>query len=122
MAFTARCSPGALDLRMTGHDRLFGLRSHIEVPMARGWRAPGWCPPAQPRLTSSCVPAGSAPQGLATVGHFRGRQAKRQWWHVYRADEVLVVDLAAESLFDRLVVQLADPRRMASDIDAARAA
>lgn len=100
MGVRVAASPEVLDVFVDGADRLWGFRSRLEIPMGRVRRA---------RVASSADmkrdlrlrTGGLGFPGLAAVGHFRGRESRKQWWRVYRADEVVVVDLSADSLFDR---------------------
>ncbi len=119
MAVEIKTSANALILRVTGADLVFGLRSRLEVPMAQvlGARV------ASAREAKADLwirTGGLGLPGVATVGHFRGREAKKQWWRVYRASEVLVIDLAPDSRFDRLVLQVDRPERTAARINNAR--
>ncbi len=121
MAVEIKTSAKALVLRVTGADLIFGLRSRLVVPMDEILGARTL--PAQEAKSDLWIRTGGLGlPGVATVGHFRGREAKKQWWRVYRAKEVLVIDLAPESRFDRLVLQVDRPERTAARINNARGA
>lgn len=121
MAVEIRTSTKTLSLRVTGADRVFGLRSRLEVPMGEVIGARTL--PAQEAKSDLWIRTGGLGlPGVATVGHFRGREAKKQWWRVYRAGEVLVIDLTPESRFDRLVLQVDRPDRTAARINSASGA
>ncbi len=118
MTIEVRCSPTALDVHIGGADRLWGLRSRIEIPMGRV------IDPRVVRLDEARADlwlrtGGLGIPGWALVGHFRGRRAEKQWWRVYRAPTVVLVDLAPESQFDRVVLQVDDPAGLVDDILAA---
>lgn len=112
-------SAEALDVRVAGADRFFGMRSHVEVPMGRVVAA-RTMPAGEAKSDLLIRTGGLGLPGVAAVGHFRGRTAKKQWWRAYRADELLVIDLAPESLFDRLVLQVDDPGLVAERINRER--
>ncbi len=108
-----------LDVFVSGMDRIWGLRSRLEIPMSRvdGARV---APAAEAKAELSIRTGGLGVPGLALVGHFRGRTVKKQWWRVYRAEAVLIVELSADSQFDRLVLQVDEPAAVAAAIEAAR--
>jgi len=121
MAVEIKTSEAVLSLRVTGADQLFGLRSRLEVPMEEVIGARTLA--AKEAKSDLWIRTGGLGlPGVATVGHFRGREAKKQWWRVYRASEVLVIDLAPKSRFDRLVLQVDRPERTAARINNARGA
>lgn len=113
----------ALDVRVTGGDRFWGLRSRIEVPTSRIESA-AVLSTAEAKADLRIRMAGTAFPGYAAVGYFRGREAKTQWWRVYRAERVVVIDLAEASRFDRIVLQIDppdDPDLVVEAIEKARA-
>ena len=97
---------GKLILLVRGADKLWALKSSIEIPLvhiadvradpeaARGWyhgvRAPG-----------TNIP------GVITAGTFY-RDGKRVFWDVHHPERVIVIDLHDEQ-FNQLVVEVADP-------------
>lgn len=115
MSISVLVSAGALDVRVGGWDRVWGLRSRIEVPLARV-RDARVVDLAEVRGDRWLRTGGLGVPGVASVGHFRGREAKRQWWRVYRAARVLVIELTPESHFDRIVLPLEDPDAVAARI------
>jgi len=89
-----------------GADRLWALRSRLEIPLAhiRGARvdpeiAHGWWHGF--RMPGTNIP------GVLTAGTFY-QDGRRVFWDVHHPDNVVVVELADER-YDELVVEVADP-------------
>lgn len=89
-----------------GADRLWALRSRLDIPLAhiRGARvdpeiAHGW-------WHGFRAPGTSIP-GVLTAGTFY-QDGKRVFWDVHDPDNVIVVELADER-YDELVMEVADP-------------
>jgi len=109
---------GTLHLEVKGMDKLWALKSSLDVPLAhvrgvrrdpeiaRGWykglRAPGMHIP-----------------GVIAAGTFY-RDGKRVFWDVHRAENTLVIELADER-YDALIVEVADPDATAARIREASA-
>ena len=107
-----------IDIDVTGADVVLGLRSHFELPLSRVVSARA-TPTDAARADLRARVSGVRIPALVTDGHFRGYRAPRQWWCVHRADEVLAIDLAAQSPFDRIVVEVPDAAGVAGEIRAA---
>ena len=88
---------------LLGWDKLWALRSRIEVPLshvrevrsAAGERARGL------RMPGTFIP------GLITAGTFE-RGGQREFWAVHDARQAVAIELQGE-FFSRLVVQVFDP-------------
>lgn len=118
MTVRVEVSPVALDVFVEGADRFWGLRSRLEVPLGRveGARV---VQAGDARSDLRFRTGGLGVPGVATVGYHRGKEAVRQWWRVYRADRVVVIDLDDQSHFDRIVLEVDDPDVTASMIERA---
>jgi hypothetical protein len=99
-----------------GADKLWALRSRLEIPLAhiRGARADpgiahGWWHGIR-------APGTSIP-GVLTAGTFY-QHGKRVFWDVHDPENVVVVELADER-YDELVVEVADPAAVVALIAAA---
>lgn len=121
MSVTVSCAADVLDIDVRGADRFWGVRSRLEIPLSRVTDA-RVLPTREAKADLWIRTGGLGMPGVAAVGHFRGRAAKKQWWRVYRAPEVLVIELAPESTFDRVVLQVDDPAATAAEILRARSA
>lgn len=112
MGIHVGCDGEVLDVVIDGAEQFFGLRKHIEVPVVRilDVRVDS----AKDARSDLVLRTGGTwiPRRV-TLGHFRGRRAKKQWWRVYRAAEVLVIDLSEKSAFDRIVLEVPEPMAMA---------
>ena len=88
---------------MLGWDKLWSLKSRIEVPLthvrevrsAAGERARGL------RMPGTYIP------GLITAGTFE-RDGRREFWAVHNAQQTVAIELQ-DVFFSRLVVQVPDP-------------
>ncbi len=107
-----------VDVHVEGIDRLWGLRSRIELPVSR-ITAARVLPTSWAKGDLRLRAGGLGFPGLATVGHFRGRCAKKQWWRVYRAAEVLVICMDPKSSFSRVVLEVPNPEVVAESVNAA---
>lgn len=116
MSVTVAIDGDGLDIHVGGLDRWWGLRSRIEIPLARvtGARV---VPTGEATADRWLRTGGLGFPGLAAVGHFRGRDAKKQWWRVYRGERVLIIDLDDTSHFDRLVLEVDEPDSIADAIN-----
>ena len=101
-----------LSVQLQGMDRLWSLKSRLEIPLAhvtgaeaapdvaragKGWRGPG-----------THVP------GAVTAGTFHD-QGDRVFWDVRDAAKTVAIGLTDER-YDRLVVEVADPARTVAAI------
>lgn len=116
MGVEVRVSSEAVDIEISGWDRVLGFRTRIEIPLARV-RAARVVPDGEAKSDLWIRTGGTAVPGLAAVGFFRGRHHKRQWWRVYRSDQVLVIDLDPASAFDRVVLEVDGPDAIAARIN-----
>ncbi len=99
-------SEGKLQVNVRGADKLWALKSSLEIPLehvasvrtdpevAKGW----W---HGMRLPGTNVP------GVITAGTYYTRHQKT-FWDVHNPDRAIVIDLRDES-YDRLVVEVANP-------------
>lgn len=107
---------GVATFEVEGADKLWALRSRLEIPVAhiRGAHvdpdiAHGWWHGLR-------APGTSVP-GIITAGTFY-QQGKRIFWDVHHAENVIVVELADER-YDELVIEVADPAATVAQITAA---
>ena len=106
-------SDGQLIVEMQGWDKLWALKSRLEVPLrhvsgaraADGERARGL------RLPGTYIP------GVITAGTFRSR-GENVFWAVHRPQEAIAIDLHDE-FYSRLVIQVDDPAAAIAAIQAA---
>ena len=102
-------------IEVHGLDKLWALKSHLKIPLAnvrgatvdpgiamdyQGWRGPGTYLP-----------------GVITAGTFH-QDGERIFWDVHDASKVVVIELDHES-YRRLVIEVADPKGTADDIERA---
>jgi len=109
-------SGGNLVLKVLGADRLWALKSAIEVPLnhvtgirtdstvAKGWWK-GW------RCPGTSVPR------VITAGTYY-KEGKRTFWDVHNPEVAVVVDLRDER-YDQLVVEVEDPNSKVALVQAA---
>ncbi len=98
---------GKLTLRVMGADKLWALKSSLEIPLvhiasvradaevARAW----W---HGIRLPGTYMP------GVITAGTFY-QDGKRVFWDVHHPERTIVIDLHDEH-FNQLVIEVADPQ------------
>ena len=98
---------GKLTLRVMGADKLWALKSSLEIPLlhiagvradpevARGW----W---HGVRLPGTNVP------GVITAGTFY-QDGKRVFWDVHHPESTIVIDLHDEH-YNQLIIEVADPQ------------
>ncbi|HYA43982.1 MAG TPA: hypothetical protein VED59_00125 [Acidimicrobiales bacterium] len=104
-----------MTVEISGFDKLWSLKSRLEIPLAHvrgatadpgvaryrgGWRGPG-----------TYVP------GVLTAGTFH-QDGDRVFWDVHDPTKAIVIELDDER-YQRLVVQVDDPRTMAETINRA---
>lgn len=104
---------GKLTLHVRGADKLWALKSTLEVPLAHvaGVRANpeiarGW-------FHGLRMPGTSIP-GVITAGTFY-QDGQRIFWDVHRPDKTIVVELHDER-FNELIVEVANPQAAVSQI------
>lgn len=113
MAVRVVVDDDAVDIRLTGVDALYALRSHLRIAMPSITRV-AVMPVAQARRSIGLRVGGTAFPRLVLAGWFsdRRRRGARQWWSTYRDDEVLVVDTRLRRP-SRVVVQHPDRHDLA---------
>ena len=103
------------EIRITGMDRVWGLRTSVTIPFS---------------LLDEVrvMTVGEATRGVwlrtgglafprrARVGHFRGRPRKRQYWRWWGSPRVVVIDLKSGGRFDRVVLDVDDPETTAQQL------
>jgi hypothetical protein len=99
-------SDGSLHLSVRGADKLWALKSSLEIPLqhvagiradpsiAKGWWH-GW------RVPGTSIP------GVITAGTFY-QDGKRVFWDVHNPDNTVVVELRDER-YTQLIVEVEDP-------------
>lgn len=97
---------GLATFAVEGADKLWALRSRLEIPIAhvRGVRADpevarGWWHGL--RMPGTQLP------GVITAGTFY-QHGKRVFWDVHHPENTIIVELADER-YDELIVEVADP-------------
>jgi hypothetical protein len=97
---------GKLFLRVRGMDKLWALKSSLEIPLEHiaGVRADpsiarGWCHGL--KMPGTVIP------GVITAGTFY-QHGKRVFWDVHHPDNTVVIDLVDER-YNQLVVEVANP-------------
>jgi hypothetical protein len=110
---------GRAVFEVQGWDRLWALKSRLEIPLAnvRGVRADpdvarGWWKGI--RAPGTHIP------GVIVAGTFY-HQGKRIFWDVKDPERTIVVELA-DDRYDELIVEVADPAAEVARLAAARAA
>lgn len=97
---------GKLVLRVQGLDKLWALKSTLEIPLAQveGIRADaaiahGWFHGL--RMPGTNIP------GVITAGTFY-HDGERVFWDIHHPDKAIVIDLRDET-YQQLIVEVADP-------------
>ena len=98
---------GNLELQVRGADKLWALKSSLEIPLRHiaGIRADpsvahGWWHGI--RLPGTNIP------GVLTAGTFY-QHGKRVFWDVHNPENTVVIELRDER-YDELIVEVADPQ------------
>ncbi|HEV2420872.1 MAG TPA: hypothetical protein VGS59_04100 [Candidatus Acidoferrales bacterium] len=98
---------GTLTLSVMGADKLWALKSSLEIPLAHiaGVRA-------DPAVAHSWwhgirMPGTNVP-GVLTAGTFY-QDGKRVFWDVHHPEKTIVIDLHDEE-YNELIVEVADPQ------------
>jgi hypothetical protein len=94
-----------LRVQMKGWDKLWTLRSQLEVPLphVKAIRVD----PDIGRAPKGLRTLGTYWPGVLTAGSFR-QQGNRVFWNVRHPEKAIVIDLQNER-YDRLVLEVADP-------------
>lgn len=107
---------GRLKLNVEGADKLWALKSSLEIPLDRiaGVKADpeiarGW-------LHGIKAPGTNIP-GVITAGTFY-QHGDRVFWDVHHPERTIVIDLRHET-YRRLIVEVADPAAAVAQIAAA---
>ncbi|MEU0553203.1 hypothetical protein [Dactylosporangium maewongense] len=103
---TVSIDSGNLVVEMEGLDKLWALKSRLEIPLAnvRGATAD----PGMVRQPKGIRTAGTHLPNVITAGTFR-LDGEKVFWDVRDAEKAIVVELADER-YARLVIQVDDPR------------
>jgi hypothetical protein len=106
-----------LHVELRGVNRIWAMRSGLRVPMShvRGATAD----PEAAREPKGFRAPGLHLPGLAAVGTFH-RRGEKILYEVFRGTRSVVITLAGES-YDRVVVEVDDPRAVVARINAALA-
>lgn len=105
-----------LRLQVKGLDRLWAMRSRLDIPLAsvRGVRA-------DPRVARGLWKGVSAPgthiPGLIIAGTFY-QDDKRIFWDVHDAERTVVIDLVGQR-YDQLIVEVRDPESVVKMLERA---
>lgn len=109
-------SGGMLVLNVRGTDKLWALKSSLEIPLRHvaGIRADpsvahGWWHGI--RMPGTNLP------GVITAGTFY-QDGKRVFWDVHNPDNTVVIDLRDER-YNELIVEVADPKAAVELVNAA---
>ena len=109
-------SGGSLELHVLGIDRLWALKSSLEIPLrhiagiradpevARGWWHGIHCP-------------GTDIPGVLTAGTFY-QHGRRVFWDVHDPENTVVIELRDER-YDELIVEVANPLLTVEQVRAA---
>ncbi|WP_404815662.1 hypothetical protein [Streptomyces thermolineatus] len=98
---------GLLIAEFQGLDKLWSLKSRLEIPLAHVRGATH--DPGIAREPKGIRVAGTYLPGVITAGRFR-RDGERLFWDVKNPDKAVVVELADAESYDRLVIEVDDPR------------
>ena len=106
-----------LIIHVRGLDRLFALKSRLEIPLSHvldaqadpGIDLPAWWKSLRPTATQ--IP------GVLTVGTF-DQEGERVFWDVHHPEKAVVIRLRDER-YQRLVIEVEDPPATAAAIQGA---
>ncbi|NYV74755.1 hypothetical protein [Streptomyces sp. UH6] len=96
-----------LIVEIQGLDKLWALKSRLEIPLGNVRGATH--DPGMAREPKGVRVAGTHMPGVVTAGRFR-RQGEWLFWDVKNPEKAVVVELADAETYDRLVVEVDDPR------------
>jgi hypothetical protein len=106
---------GHLTVQLRGINRIWALRKGLTVPLSQV-RGATVDPGARREAKGRRSPGLHIP-GIAAVGTFH-REGERILWEVYRGDRAVVIQLSGEP-YDRLIVEVKDPRGVVETINRA---
>jgi hypothetical protein len=106
----------ALIVHVKGMDRLFSLKSRLEIPLAHVLGAEVDPHVAQGWRKGLRAPGTHLP-GVITAGTFY-QEGDRVFWDVHDPEKVIVISLEDER-YARLVIEVEDPPATAADIEGA---
>ncbi|MFI1733534.1 hypothetical protein ACH40E_30825 [Streptomyces acidicola] len=96
-----------LTAEFQGLDKLWTLKSRLEIPLAHVRGATH--DPGIAREPRGIRVAGTHMPGVITAGRFR-RGGERLFWDVKNPAKAVVIELAGAATYDRLVIEVDDPR------------
>jgi hypothetical protein len=101
-----------LSLKVEGLDRLWALKSHLEIPLAH-IKGVHRDPQGLYNMNWKTIKApGTLVPGVIAAGTFY-QQGKRVFWDVHNPENVIVIELHDER-YEALVIEVADPDRAIS--------
>lgn len=105
-----------LTAEFRGLDKLWTLKSRLEIPLAHVRGATH--DPGIAREPKGIRVGGTHLPGVITAGRFR-RDGERLFWGVKNPDKAVVIELADAETYDRLVVEVDDPRATVALVEGA---
>ncbi|MFI2224090.1 hypothetical protein [Streptomyces fradiae] len=96
-----------LTAEFEGLDKLWAVKSRLEIPLAHVRGATH--DPGMAREPKGIRVAGTHLPGVVTAGRFR-RGGERFFWSVKNPEKAVVIELADDESYDRLVIEVDDPR------------
>ncbi|MFJ4618890.1 hypothetical protein [Streptomyces sp. NPDC088812] len=107
---------GLLIAEFQGLDKLWALKSRLEIPLAHVRGATH--DPGIAREPKGVRTGGTSLPGVITAGRFR-RDGERLFWDVKNPDKAVVIELADAEDYDRLVLEVDDPRAAVALVEGA---
>jgi hypothetical protein len=104
-----------LTVRLRGLSRIWAMRSGVTVALSHVQGATA--DPGARREPKGRRSPGLHVPGVAAVGTFH-RDGEKTLWEVYRGDRAVVIQLSGEP-YDRLIVEVDDPRDVVERINRA---
>ncbi|MEU5094557.1 hypothetical protein [Streptomyces sp. NPDC020996] len=98
---------GLLTAEFQGLDKLWTLKSRLEIPLAHVRGATH--DPGIAREPKGIRVGGTYFPGLITAGRFR-HNGERIFWDVKNPDKAVVIELSDAESYNRLVIEVDDPR------------
>ena len=95
-----------LSIHVMGMDRLWALRSHLEIPLAHVSGAEA-APEVAHRWWQGIRSGGTHVPGVITAGTFH-QEGERVFWDVHDSEKAIVIRLRDEK-YERLVIEVEDP-------------